>query len=84
MKDVPSLATADASVMMSNGPRCLTLGGSVLLLQPQLDSIHTLLDIVNMTMNEVFTNFMWAIVYNDIAVAFVVGLGALLNLHISP
>lgn len=84
MNDGPSLATADVGVMMSNGRKCLTSGGSVLLLQPQLDSILTLLDISKKTMQQVSTNISWVIAYNSIAVALAVGVGAPFGINISP
>ncbi|KAF2797471.1 heavy metal translocatin, partial [Melanomma pulvis-pyrius CBS 109.77] len=84
MNDGPSLATADVGVMMSNGRKCLTSGGSVLLLRPQLDSITTLLEISRMTMHQVSTNIAWVIVYNFVAVALAMGLGAPFGVHISP
>ncbi|KAK7190642.1 copper-translocating p-type atpase [Paraphaeosphaeria sporulosa] len=84
MNDGPSLATADVGVMISNGRKCLTSGGSVLLLQPQLDSILTLLDISRKTMKQVSTNIRWVIAYNAIAVALAMGLGSPLGISITP
>ncbi|KAF2635182.1 heavy metal translocatin [Massarina eburnea CBS 473.64] len=84
MNDGPSLANASVGVMMSNGRKCLTSGGSVLLLQPQLDSILTLLDISRKTMQQVSTNIWWAVTYNTVAVALAIGLGAPIGIHISP
>lgn len=84
MNDGPSLATADVGIMMSNGRKCLTSGGSVLLLQPQLESVTTLFDIANATMNQITTNISWVIMYNVVAVALAVGLGAPFGLKISP
>lgn len=84
MNDGPSLATADVGVMMSNGRKCLTSGGSVLLLRPQLDSITTLLEISRITMQQVSTNIAWVIMYNFVAVTLAVGLGAPFGVNISP
>lgn len=84
MNDGPSLATADVGVMICNGRKCLTSGGSVLLLQPQLKSITTLLEVTRDTMNQVSANIAWAIGYNIIAVALAVGLGGPFGVQISP
>jgi cation transport ATPase len=84
MNDGPSLATADVGIMMSNGRKCLTSGGSVLFLQPQLESITILLDISNATMDQIATNISWVILYNVVAVALAVGLGVPFGLQISP
>ncbi|KAF2114273.1 hypothetical protein BDV96DRAFT_647739 [Lophiotrema nucula] len=84
MNDGPSLATADVGVMMSNGRKCLTSGGSVLLLQPQLESIITLLDIARGTMEQVSKNLQWVIAYNLIAVVLAVGVGEPIGIRISP
>ncbi|KAF2019869.1 heavy metal translocatin [Aaosphaeria arxii CBS 175.79] len=84
MNDGPSLAAADVGVMMSNGRKCLTSGGSVLLLQPQLNSILTLLKISRRTMLQVNNNLMWAIFYNTLAVTLAIGLGQPIGLSINP
>ena len=84
MNDGPSLATADVGVMMSNGRQCLTSGGSVLLLQPQLNSLLTLLTMSKMTMRQVSTNIAWVVAYNAIAVALAVGVGEPFGVRINP
>lgn len=84
MNDGPSLATADVGVMMSNGRRCLTSGGSVLLLQPQLESVLSLLEISRKTMQQVSTNIGWVVSYNTISVALAVGLGSPFGISITP
>lgn len=83
MNNGTSLAIVDISVMISNGYSYLASGGSVLLLQSQLDVVLALLDIAKLTMKQVSTNFAWVIVYNDVAVALDIRLGTPLDLHIS-
>ena len=84
MNDGPSLAAADVGLMMSNGRKCLTAGGSVLLLQPHLESVIRLLDISKGTLRQVNTNITWVVVYNAVAVALAMGVGAPVGLYITP
>ncbi|KAF2462845.1 HAD-like protein [Lindgomyces ingoldianus] len=84
MNDGPSLAAADVGVMIVNGRKCLTSGGSVLLLRPQLQSLITLLEISRTVMRQVSTNIAWVITYNVVAVALAMGLGKPLHVEISP
>ena len=84
MNDGPSLAAAEVGVMMAHGRKCLSSGGSVLILNSQLQSLLKLLDISRSTMHQVSANIAWALVYNVIAVALAIGLGSPFNLTITP
>ncbi|KAJ9143435.1 Heavy metal translocatin [Pleurostoma richardsiae] len=84
MNDAPSLAAAEVGVMMAHGSRCLSSGGSVLILQSQIRLVETLLEISTSTMRQVTANIMWALAYNVFAVALAAGLGSPLNISISP
>jgi len=84
MNDGPSLAAAEVGVMMAHGRKCLSSGGSVLILNSQLESLLELLYISKSTIRQVSANIAWALAYNVIAVALAVGLGSPLNLTITP
>ena len=84
MNDGPSLAAADVGVMMAHGRKCLSSGGSVLILQSRLKSLLVMLDISRATMRQVSINITWALTYNIIAVALAVGIGEPFGLSISP
>ena len=84
MNDGPSLAAAEVGVMMAHGRKCLSSGGSVLILHSQLQSLLKLLDISRSTIHQVLANIAWALLYNIIAVALAIGLGSPFNLTITP
>ncbi|CAK7202668.1 hypothetical protein SEUCBS139899_005394 [Sporothrix eucalyptigena] len=81
INDAPSLAAADVGVMLAHGTRCLSAGGSVLILHAhQLGRLVTLLDLSRTTLWCVQANVIWAIGYNVLAVSLAVGLGDALGL----
>jgi P-type E1-E2 ATPase len=84
MNDGPSLAASDVGVMMAHGRKCLSSGGSVLILQSQLQALRILLDISRSTMRQVSFNIIWALSYNVVAVALAIGMGESFGLTISP
>jgi len=75
VNDGPSLAAADVGIMIAHGRKCLSFGGSVLVLQSKLAALLTLLDIAKTTSSQVSANIAWALAYNVVAVALAVGVG---------
>ncbi|CAK7231285.1 hypothetical protein SBRCBS47491_007879 [Sporothrix bragantina] len=76
INDAPSLAAADVGVMLAHGTRCLSAGGSVLILHAhQLGRLVTLLDLSRTTLVCVQANVIWAVGYNILAVSLAVGAG---------
>jgi len=84
MNDGPSLAAADVGIMIAHGRKCLSSGGSVLILRSHLNLLLTLLDIAKSTTRQISANIAWALAYNVIAVALATGLGNPVGLTITP
>ncbi|GAM86251.1 hypothetical protein ANO11243_042630 [Dothideomycetidae sp. 11243] len=84
MNDGPSLAASDVGIMMAHGTKCLSSGGGVLILNSQLRSISTLLDIAAKTTRQIKFNVGWALAYNAVAVLLALGAGKSYGITITP
>ncbi|KAL8678762.1 MAG: hypothetical protein Q9186_004913 [Xanthomendoza sp. 1 TL-2023] len=73
INDGPSLAAADLGIMMAHGNKCLSSGGSVLILASKLHSLLTLFTVAERTMKQVQANIIEALAYNTIAISLAVG-----------
>lgn len=84
INDGPSLAAADVGIMMAHGNKCLSSGGSVLVLASKLQSLLTLFTVAERTMKQVQTNIFEALAYNTVAIGLAVGVGRPWGLHVTP
>lgn len=84
VNDGPSLAASDVGIMVAHGKKCMSAGGSVLLLGSRLQSLLKLLHISDQTNKQVIANIRWALVYNVVAVSLAIGIGRPWGLYISP
>lgn len=84
INDGPSLAAADAGIMIAHGSKCLSAGGNVLILASKLQSLLTLFIVAEGTMKQVRANIIWALTYNMMAISLAAGIGEPWGLHVSP
>ena len=70
--------------MLAHGNKCLSTGGSVLILASQLRSLLTLFTVADQTMRQVDINIRWALIYNIAAISLAVGIGHPWGISITP
>ncbi|KAF3046531.1 hypothetical protein E8E12_010622 [Didymella heteroderae] len=73
INDAPALSTADLSIAIGSGSDIALSSSSFILINSQLTTILTLLDLSRVVFRRVYFNFGWAIVYNLIAMPIAAG-----------
>jgi Cu+-exporting ATPase len=73
INDAPALSTADLSIAIGSGSDIALSSSSFILINSQLTTILTLLDLSRVVFRRVYFNFGWAMVYNLIAMPIAAG-----------
>ncbi|KAJ4987396.1 copper resistance-associated p-type atpase [Stagonosporopsis vannaccii] len=73
INDAPALSTADLSIAIGSGSDIALSSSSFILINSQLTTILTLLDLSRVVFRRVYFNFGWATVYNLIAMPVAAG-----------
>lgn len=73
INDAPALSTADLSIAIGSGSDIALSSSSFILINSQLTTILTLLDLSRAVFRRVYFNFGWAMVYNLIAMPIAAG-----------
>jgi Cu+-exporting ATPase len=73
INDAPALSTADLSIAIGSGSDIALSSSSFILINSQLTTILTLLDLSRVVFRRVYFNFGWALVYNLIAMPIAAG-----------
>ncbi|KAF2627980.1 copper-transporting P-type ATPase [Macroventuria anomochaeta] len=73
INDAPALSTADLSIAIGSGSDIALLSSSFILINSQLTTILTLLDLSRVVFRRVYFNFGWATVYNLVAMPIAAG-----------
>lgn len=73
INDAPALSTADLSIAIGSGSDIALSSSSFILINSQLTTILTLLDLSRVVFRRVYFNFGWATVYNLIAMPIAAG-----------
>ncbi|KAL4075879.1 heavy metal translocatin [Scleroderma citrinum] len=73
INDTPALAAADIGIAIGSGSEVALSSASFILLSSNLTSLLTLADLSRKVLNRVKVNFMWAFMYNLIAVPIAAG-----------
>ncbi|KAF3043280.1 hypothetical protein E8E11_002965 [Didymella keratinophila] len=73
INDAPALSTADLSIAIGSGSDIALSSSSFILINSQLTTILTLLDLSRVVFRRVYFNFAWATVYNLIAMPIAAG-----------
>lgn len=74
INDAPALSTADLSIAIGSGSDIALSSSSFILVNSQLTTILTLLDLSRIVFRRVYFNFGWATVYNLIAMPIAAGI----------
>ena len=72
INDAPAFAKSDVAIAMSEASELTKLNADMLLLNHKIESLITMLKIVNKTNRTLHLNFAWAIGYNLIALPFAI------------
>ena len=70
INDAPAFAQADVAIAMTDASDLTKLNADMLLLNHKIESLITMLKIVNKTNQTIRMNFIWALTYNLIALPF--------------
>lgn len=73
VNDAPALATADVAIAIGSGSDVAITSAAFVLLNSQLNSVVTLLDLSRAVFHRIRFNFAWALVYNCIAIPVAAG-----------
>jgi P-type E1-E2 ATPase len=73
INDAPALAASDIGIAIGSGSDIAISSASFILVSSNLESLLTLSDLSKTVLNRVKLNFMWAIMYNVIAVPIAAG-----------
>ncbi|KAF1932291.1 heavy metal translocatin [Didymella exigua CBS 183.55] len=73
INDAPALSTADLSIAIGSGSDIALSSSSFILINSQLTTILTLLDLSRVVFRRVYFNFGWATVYNLVAMPIAAG-----------
>ncbi|KAF3001414.1 hypothetical protein E8E13_007417 [Curvularia kusanoi] len=73
INDAPALSTADLSIAIGSGSDIALSSSSFILINSQLTTILTLLDLSRVVFRRVYFNFGWAMVYNLLAMPIAAG-----------
>ncbi|KAH6638288.1 E1-E2 ATPase-domain-containing protein [Boeremia exigua] len=73
INDAPALTTADLSIAIGSGSDIALSSSSFILINSQLDTIITLLDLSRVVFRRVYFNFGWATIYNLVAMPIAAG-----------
>lgn len=73
INDAPALSTADLSIAIGSGSDIALSSSSFILINSQLTTILTLLDLSRVVFQRVYFNFGWATVYNLVAMPIAAG-----------
>lgn len=73
INDAPALSTADLSIAIGSGSDIALSSSSFILINSQLTTILTLLDLSHVVFRRVYFNFGWATMYNIIAMPIAAG-----------
>lgn len=73
INDAPALSTADVSIAIGSGSDIALSSSSFILINSQLTTILTLLDLSRVVIRRVYFNFGWATVYNLVAMPIAAG-----------
>ncbi|KAL6711869.1 hypothetical protein ACN47E_002912 [Coniothyrium glycines] len=74
INDAPALSTADLSIAVGSGSDIALSSSSFILINSNLTTILTLLDLSRVVFRRVYFNFGWALVYNLIAMPIAAGI----------
>ena len=66
--DAPALATADLGIALATGTKLATEAGDVIVADGTLDSVPSLLTIIEKTNSRITQNLGWALCYNAVAI----------------
>ena len=72
INDAPAFAQADVAIAMTSASDITKLNASLLLLNNQIESLQTMLNIINKANRTMRINLSWAISYNLIALPFAI------------
>ncbi|KAI0592943.1 heavy metal translocatin [Biscogniauxia sp. FL1348] len=81
INDAPALSTADVGVAMGSGSDVAISSADFVLVNSNLASVVTLLDLSRFVFLRIMTNFVWALVYNVIAVPVAAGCAYPARIH---
>jgi Cu+-exporting ATPase len=73
INDAPALSTADLSIAIGSGSDIALSSSSFILINSNLTSLLTLLDLSRVVFRRVYFNFGWALIYNIIAMPIAAG-----------
>lgn len=73
INDAPALSTADLSIAIGSGSDIALSSSSFILINSNLTSLLTLLDLSRVVFRRVYFNFGWALVYNIVAMPIAAG-----------
>lgn len=73
INDAPALSTADISIAIGSGSDIALSSSSFILINSQLTTILTLLDLSRVVFRRVYFNFGWATIYNLVAMPIAAG-----------
>lgn len=73
INDAPALSTADLSIAIGSGSDIAISSSSFILINSNLNSLLTLLDLSRVVFRRVYFNFGWALIYNIIAMPIAAG-----------
>ena len=72
INDAPAFARSEVAIAMTEASELTKLNADMLLLNHKIESLYTMLKIVNKTNRTIHLNFAWAIAYNLIALPFAI------------
>lgn len=73
LNDAPSLAAANAGIIMTRESAVATVGGDIMVLNSDINSVPLVFDFARAAMKQIRLNVRWAFLYNLVALTLATG-----------